>query len=143
MRMRQLGKGHSVIFFAPGEVDRRIRSLIPNGTASDGRVRVLDVVRWAIHETCGDIGYHLPFWALQGLDHHNRFAAYEEYRSGRNLGVLKKAWLQPESQTLEEMYWTASRESRKIYAGINSIPSLRERIELLGVMKAVNTRVWV
>jgi hypothetical protein len=27
MRMRQLGKGHSVMFFAPGEVDRRIRSL--------------------------------------------------------------------------------------------------------------------
>jgi len=39
------------------------------------------------------------------------------------------------------MYWTASRESRKIYADINSIPSLRERIELLGVMKAVNTRM--
>jgi hypothetical protein len=139
--MRQLGKGHSVMFFAPGEVDRRIRSLIPNGMASGGRVHVLDVVRWAMHETCGDIGYHLPFWALQGLDHHKRFAAYEEYRSGRNLGVLRNTWLQSESQNLEEMYWTASRESRKIYADINSIPSLRERIELLGVMKAVNSRM--
>jgi hypothetical protein len=27
--MRQLGKGQSVMFFAPGEVDRRIRGLIP------------------------------------------------------------------------------------------------------------------
>jgi hypothetical protein len=129
------------MFFAPGEVDRRIRSLIPNGMAPDGCVHVLDVVRWAMHETCGDIGYHLPFWALQGLDHHKRFAAYEEYRSGRNSGVLKEAWLQSESQTLEEMYWSASRESRKIYAEIKSIPSLRERVELLGVMKAVNARM--
>ena len=32
MRMRQLGKGHSVMFFAPGEVDCRIRGLIPDGT---------------------------------------------------------------------------------------------------------------
>jgi hypothetical protein len=31
MRMRQLGKGQSVAFFAPGEVDRRIRDLIPTG----------------------------------------------------------------------------------------------------------------
>jgi hypothetical protein len=29
--MRQLGKGQSVAFFAPGEVDRRIRDLIPTG----------------------------------------------------------------------------------------------------------------
>jgi hypothetical protein len=141
MRMRQLGKGHSVMFFAPGEVDRRIRSLIPNGMASGSRVRVLDVVRWAMHETCGDIGYHLPFWALQGLDHHKRFVAYEEYRSGRDAGVLRNTWLQSESQTLEEMYWIVPRESRKIYAGINTIPSLRERIELLGVMKPVNARM--
>ena len=141
MRMRQLGKAHSVMFFAPGEVDHRIRSLSPNGTASDGRVHVLDVVRWAIHETCGDIGYHLPFWGLQGLDHNKRFAAYEAYRSGRNLRVLRSAWLQFESQTLEEMYWIAPRESRKIFAEIKSIPSLRERIELLGVMKAVNARM--
>ncbi|KAH9981617.1 hypothetical protein BJV77DRAFT_1146252 [Russula vinacea] len=28
MRMRQLGKGHSVMFFAPGEVDRSIRNRI-------------------------------------------------------------------------------------------------------------------
>jgi hypothetical protein len=139
--MRQLGKGHSVMFFAQGEVDRRILSLIPNGIAPGGRVHVLDVVRWAMHETCGDIGYHLPFWALQGLDHHKRFAAYEEYRSSRNPGALKSAWLQSESQTLEKMYWSATRESCKVYAEIKSIPSLRERIELLGVMKAVNARM--
>ena len=37
--MRQLGKGHSVMFFAPGEVDRRIRSLIPTETAPGYRIQ--------------------------------------------------------------------------------------------------------
>ena len=32
--MRQLGKGHSVMFFALAAVDHRIRGLIPSGEAS-------------------------------------------------------------------------------------------------------------
>ena len=67
--MRHLGKGHSVTFFAPGprEVDHSIRSLMPGGMAPSNRVGVLDVVRWAIHETCEDICHSLPYWAQQGL----------------------------------------------------------------------------
>jgi len=87
MRMRQLGKGQSVMFFAPGEVDRRIRSLIPSGMVSVDRIRVLDILRWAMHETCADVRHHLPYWAQQGVDHHKRFAAYEEHSSTGNLGV--------------------------------------------------------
>ena len=139
MRMRQLGKGHSVMFFAPGEVDRRIRSRIPEGVASDGRVRVLDVLRWAMLETCEDIRHHLPYWAQQGLDHHTRFTAYKRYRSTGDMSVLQVAWLQPESRTLEEMYWAmpGAAVSPEMY----SIPSLRERIELLGVTRLVDVRV--
>ena len=139
--MRQLGKGHSVMFFAPGEVDRRIRSLIPGGMASGGRIRVLDVLRWAMHETCEDICHHLPYWAQQGLDHHKRFAAYNEYSSTRNSEVLRNAWLQPESRTLEEMYLVAPGASTSTSAEINSIPSLSERIERLGVTKSVDVRM--
>jgi hypothetical protein len=139
MRMRQLGKGHSVMFFAPGEVDRRIRSRIPSGEASDGRVRVLDVLRWAMQETCEDISHHLPYWAQQGLDHHKRLTAYEEHRSTGDLDVLRNAWLQPESRTLEEWYWVTpgAAMSPKMYG----IPSLRERIERLGVTQLVDARV--
>ena len=86
--MRQLGKGHSVMFFAPGEVDRRIRSLIPGGIAPDTRVQVMDIIRWAIHETCEEIRQYLPYWVHQGLDHHKRFAAYTEYSSSGDLEVL-------------------------------------------------------
>ena len=141
MRMRQLGKGHSVMFFAPGEVDRRIRSLIPSGIASGGRIRVLDVLRWAMHETCEDIRHCLPYWAQQGLDHHKRFAAYKEYSSTGNSEVLRNAWLQPESRTLEEMYLVAPGASTSMGPEINNITSLSERIKLLGVTKLVDVRI--
>ena len=139
MRMRQLGKGHSVMFFAPGEVDRRIRSRIPNREAFDGRVRVLDVLRWAMQETCEDIRHHLPYWAQQGLDHHKRFTAYKRHISTGNVKVLRNAWLQPESRTLEEMYWATP--GAAVSPEMYGIPSVRERIELLGVTRLVDVRV--
>ncbi|KAI0290847.1 hypothetical protein B0F90DRAFT_1913825 [Multifurca ochricompacta] len=139
MRMRQLGKGHSVMFFAPGEVDRRIRSLIPNGRAFGSRIRVLDVVRWAMYETCEDIRHHLPHWAGQGLDHHKRFKAYKQYKSSGNVKVLKNAWLQPESRTLEETYDTVS--STGINPEINDIPAIGERVKHLGAMDFVDVRM--
>jgi hypothetical protein len=137
--MRQLGKGHSVMFFAPGEVDRHIRSLLPRETTSGDRIRALDVLRWAMHETCEDIRHHLPQWAQQGLDHHKRFAAYNEHRSTEVLEVLKNAWLQRESRTLEEMYNATPGDttSPELY----SIPSLRERIERLGMTKVTDVRM--
>jgi len=141
MRMRQLGKGHSVMFFAPGEVDRRIRSLIPDGIAPGIRVRVLDVIRWAIHETCEEIRHYLPYWAHQGLDHHKRFAAYEEYTSSGDVEDLRSAWQQPDSQTLEEMYWISAVTKMTRSQDIYSIPSLSERIERLGATKLVDVRM--
>jgi hypothetical protein len=137
--MRQLGKGHSVMFFAPGEVDRRIRNCIPRRVASDGRIQVIDVLRWAMQETCEDIRRHLPYWALQGLDHHKRYAAYTVHRSTEDLKVLKNAWLQRESRTLEEMYWVMP--GAAMSPEINSIPSLNERIKQLGVTRLVDVRI--
>jgi len=137
--MRQLGKGHSVMFFAPREVDHRIRILMPSGVDPNNRVGVLDVVRWAIHETCEDICHSLPYWAQQGLDHQKRFAAYEEYRTSGDLTVVRNAWLQSESRTLEEMYWITS--GLQLRSEINSVPSLRERMERFGVTRLINARV--
>ena len=140
--MRQLGKGQSVAFFAPGEVDRRIRGLIPIGQESKNGVRVIDILRWAMHETCRDIGHHLPHWAQQGVDHNRRFSAYKQYNSTGNLGALKNSWLQRESQTLEEMYEPAS---KTLVAGlspeISGIPPLRERLERLGVTQLIDVRM--
>src|SRR6266404_1177162 len=137
MRMRQLGKGQSVMFFAPGEVDRRIRSLIPRGKETENGVRVIDVVRWAIHETCWDISHHLPQWAQQGVDHHRRFSAYKKYDLAGNLENLRKSWLQPESKSLEEMYKPVSSKEQgtRLWADVKSIPPLRRRLKYLGITK--------
>ena len=159
--MRQLGKGHSVMFFAPGEVDRRIRGLVSNGRASGGSIHAIDVLRWAMDETCEDIRHHLPFWAHQGLDHHKRFAAYISRGTPRGLEVLRGAWLQRDSRTLEEMYSGATadvdgsqkkkkKKKKKRYSvascasvnpEINSAPSLNQRIEQLGITKLIDVRI--
>ena len=107
--------------------------------APSNRVGVLDVVRWAIHETCEDICHSLPHWAQQGLDHQKRFAAYEEYRTSGDLTVLRDAWLQPESQPLEELYWTTS--GSQLRSEINSVPVLRERMERFGVTRLIGARM--
>ncbi|KAH9164496.1 hypothetical protein EDB89DRAFT_2077996 [Lactarius sanguifluus] len=133
MRMRQLGKGQSVMFFAPGEVDRRIRGLIPRGQESEDGIRVIDILRWAMNETCADIAHHLPHWAQQGVDHHRRFSAYKQYCSTDDLTVLEDAWLQPESRTLEEMYDPVlNAHDAGLYQETEDIPSLRDRLDLLG-----------
>jgi len=137
--MRQLGKGHSVMFFAPRAIDHRIRDLVPRGMTSEGRIRVLDVVRWAIYQTCEDIYYHLPYWAHQGLDHHKRFAAYERYTSTGELSVLQNAWLQSESRTLEEMFWITSGAQTR--PEIDNVSSISQRMERLGITKLVDIRI--
>ena len=137
--MRQLGKGHSVMFFAPGEVDRRIRGLIPNGLAAEDRISVVDVLRWAMHETCEDIHHHLPFWAQQGLDHHKRFVAYQTHTTTKNVKVLRTAWLQRESRTLEEMYLPTALAG--IDPEIRSVASLNKRIKRCGITKLADGRV--
>jgi hypothetical protein len=137
MRMRQLGKGQSVMFFAPGEVDRRIRNLIPSDRGSCRRIQVLDILRWTMHETCEDIRHHLPHWAEQGFDHHQRFSAYKLYGSTRKQKDLRTTWLQPESRTLEQMYDPVS---DKQGTGA-SIPALIERMERLGVTNLLDVRM--
>ncbi|KAH9046987.1 hypothetical protein EDB83DRAFT_2227401 [Lactarius deliciosus] len=142
MRMRQLGKGQSVMFFAPGEVDRRIRDLIPRGQKSEDGIRVIDILRWVMHETCEDIAHHLPHWAQQGVDHHRRFSAYKQYRSTSDLTALKGAWLQRESRTLEEMYDPVSgAQNAGLYRETEDMPSLRDRLDLLGVTQLADVRM--
>jgi hypothetical protein len=141
--MRQLGKGQSVMFFAPGEVDCRIRGLIPTGEeSSEGGICVIDILRWAMHETCEDITRNLPHWAQQGLDHGDRFSAYKRYLSSGDVTILKSAWLQPESRTLEEMYDPVLKaQGAGLYQQVKGVPSLHERLKLLGVTQLTDVRM--
>ena len=53
MRMRKLGHSHSIMFFAPLEVDRNIRSVANKGPLDE--TDTMDIVQWAIRETCNNI----------------------------------------------------------------------------------------
>ncbi|KAG8952386.1 hypothetical protein FRC03_012169, partial [Tulasnella sp. 419] len=50
MRMRKLGRGHSVMFFAPCEVDRRVR--LAAKLHDDSPVEVKDILLWTMLESC-------------------------------------------------------------------------------------------
>ncbi|KAF8270965.1 hypothetical protein EI94DRAFT_1698461 [Lactarius quietus] len=125
-----------------GEVDRRIRGFIPQGQESENGVHAIDILRWAMHETCRDISHHLSHWAEQGVDHHRRSSAYKQYCLTGDLGALRNSWLQHESKTLEKMYEPVSSPQGTVFSReINGIPALRERLEQLGVTRLIDVRM--
>ncbi|KAG1853154.1 hypothetical protein DFJ58DRAFT_883928 [Suillus subalutaceus] len=102
MRMRKLGNGHSVMFFAPTEVDRGIRSATQKADTDD--VDVADILHWAMLETCLDIQMRASHWVQQGSDFNIRHSAWAELsRTPTSISTLKTAWLQPEERSLEDM----------------------------------------
>ncbi|KAG1750378.1 uncharacterized protein EDB91DRAFT_1303342 [Suillus paluster] len=103
MRMRKLGNGHSVMFFAPTEVDRGIRSATQKADA-DG-VNVVDILHWAMLETCLDIEIRRSHWVQQRSEFNARNSAWAQFsRTPTSISTLKTAWLQPEECSLEDMY---------------------------------------
>ncbi|KAG1812365.1 hypothetical protein EV424DRAFT_1491608 [Suillus variegatus] len=104
MRMRKLGNGHSVMFFAPMEVDRSIRSATQK--ADTDRVDVADILHWAMLETCLDIEIRAFHWVHQGSDFNARRSAWAQFSRAptTSISTLKTAWLQPEERSLEDMY---------------------------------------
>ncbi|KAF9235920.1 hypothetical protein BU15DRAFT_89398 [Melanogaster broomeanus] len=129
MRLRKLGHGHSVMFFAPLEVDRNIRSLVSKDTSD--HINVTDILQWAIRETCNDIVQRVSHWAQQGMDHASRYSAWSRFCSN-NLTPeqVSTAWLQPEAKSLVDRY-----SPRKSGSSITlTIPEIRQRCLDLGVL---------
>src|SRR6266404_5924907 len=79
MRMRRLGRGQTGMFSALGEVNRRSRALI---LESANGVRVIDILRWAMHETgwgifCIRRKKHLRFKS-SGEQHNQKRTYFDE-----------------------------------------------------------------
>lgn len=126
--MRKLGNGHSVMFFAPIEVDRSIRSAARKSDADS--VDVADILHWAMLETCTDIQMRASHWIQQGLDFKMRHSAWNKLSSSpASISTLKTAWLQPEERTLEDMYAPCSSpQPLRIFD-----PEIEKKREELGV----------
>ncbi|KAB5592331.1 kinase-(PK-like) protein [Ceratobasidium theobromae] len=141
MRMRKLGHGQSVMFAAPPEIDRQIRSASPNlkTLGSETRVEVVDVLRWAMLETCKDLGHHVAHWAQQGIDYRRRAEAEQKYEETKNILHLKEDWVLPESRSLEHLYGFPDKKCSSEHSGFSKetleFAGLRERLRLLGIAK--------
>ncbi|KAG2078006.1 hypothetical protein BDR04DRAFT_1087703 [Suillus decipiens] len=103
MCMRKLGHGHSVMFFAPPEIDRSIRAV--NNKQADEEIHVSDILVWAMTETCSDIQHRASQWLQHGVDYQSRHSAWSSFLSGNITPTeLAHSWLQPEAKHLEELY---------------------------------------
>ena len=101
--MRKLGLGHSIMFFAPPEVDRRIRSVTNKGSLD--LINTTDILYWAIRETWDNIHWWAPHWVQQGIEHASRYTAWSSFCGNRlTLKELLDKWVQPEAKRLEELY---------------------------------------
>lgn len=134
MRMRQLGHGQSITFFAPIEVDRAIRETIGQ-SATTYEIQTSDIITWALGETCADIRHHIPHWVQQGLDYRRRLNSEVQYRksSPPEASILQKGWLTPESRPLEELYGLRC-DNQSLMDEACKRPDLRKRLKNLGVL---------
>ncbi|KAF9235912.1 hypothetical protein BU15DRAFT_77519 [Melanogaster broomeanus] len=128
MRMRKLGHGHSVIFFAPWEVDQAIRLCSEDNT---DKIDVADILRWTILETCNDIRHRAPQWAQQGEDHASRYDAWSSYCSDECTSEqVAGVWRQPEAKSLENLYAPAQSGGPVDYRN----PQIQRRLSDLGIL---------
>lgn len=142
MRMRRLGYsgGQSVMFYAPPEVDRRIRT--SQGIEQTQDVRVIDALSWVMGETCAHIEHHIPHWIEQGVDYNRRSAANQAFASvtGADVERLRESWLQPAARSLEDMYGVAS-GSQSLIRAASAFPTIQQRLEFLGVTQVRDARM--
>ncbi|KAA8563866.1 hypothetical protein EYC84_011881 [Monilinia fructicola] len=97
MRMRKLGKGQSVIFCAPKEIQRKILECT-HMTQSD-QIEVKHVLLWSIKNTLKNVHKCVLPWAIQGKRHYERLQALNA-----SPGIIPDSVQEPEAQTLEERY---------------------------------------
>lgn len=127
--MRKLGHGQSVMFCAPVEVDRQIRSTRDSNPLDPAPVTVSDVLIWVMFRTCSEIARHIPQWVQQGIDYENRRKGDIDFSRDSDVELLRKAWLQPATQTLEEMYGCNNHSINNV----NISSDMRKHLEMLGV----------
>ncbi|KAF5986478.1 hypothetical protein FCOIX_1537 [Fusarium coicis] len=103
MRMRKLGKGQSVEFCVPWEIEQKIIRSNPQGKASRREIAICDVLSWVITETCLDLRKAIPLWLNQGV----RFSRQQVFWSGKPRDAASQwaeQFLEEEAQTLDQRY---------------------------------------
>ncbi|KAF3921376.1 hypothetical protein ABW20_dc0108928 [Dactylellina cionopaga] len=100
MRMRKLGKGHSIVFCAPPDIESQILSI------SNGKTKVenVEVLKWALRETCKQTKKNAELWVAQGINYTLRSTAQEYYRKSKDWRMLRRHLFEAEQQSLQQLY---------------------------------------
>ena len=129
MWMWKLGHGHSLMFFVPLEIDRRIHTVVSKGPLDI--IDTLDILQWTIHETCDDIQQQAHHWAQQGINQQGRYNAWSKFCANElTPEQLSMEWLQPEVKSLMGLYAPQDTSNPTAF----TIPEIRERCVSLGII---------
>ncbi|EJT76895.1 hypothetical protein GGTG_06809 [Gaeumannomyces tritici R3-111a-1] len=107
MRMRKLGKGQSITFCVPQEIETKILQR----TGKDS-IEVMDVLEWSIHETFADIQRSIPLWAVQGRRYAHQKSICSQADSGLITQDLANKLLEDEAQTIDDLYRPGERVAK-------------------------------
>ncbi|KAK2608816.1 hypothetical protein QQS21_002673 [Conoideocrella luteorostrata] len=105
MRMRELGKGQSVTFCVPHEIENRIREFQELTLEED--ISALHVVLWTIEQTFAETSRLMPNWARQGGRHEREAELWDRARSGNTINMTKdlaKQFREDAVLTIEAQY---------------------------------------
>ena len=78
--MRKLGKGQSVEFCVPWEIEQKIALLKSQKESKSREVTIPDVLNWVISETCLDLRKAIPLWLNQGVRFSRQQSFWSDYR---------------------------------------------------------------
>ncbi|KAH9845920.1 Protein of unknown function (DUF3645) [Teratosphaeria destructans] len=113
MRLRKLGKGQSVVFCIPEEIQTKILKATSKAVVSD--IGVVDVLAWSISETHAETRRNMPLWAVQGERFVRNEKLWKAAQNSKGETVLNKThaskFLEDEAQRLEHRYRPRHTES--------------------------------
>ena len=117
MRLRQLGKGHSLLFVAPPEVHSdiiRVSRCTNPSTPDPSRMDGYHVIQWALEQSCLQIERNRSLWALQGLNFYTRVAIMDQFQKScsstnqqatpAKLQEAASNFIEMEHQSLNDLY---------------------------------------
>ncbi|KAK7031583.1 hypothetical protein R3P38DRAFT_3507220, partial [Favolaschia claudopus] len=131
MRMRRLGKDHSLLFFAPREICDKITTA--TGAQPD-RINSEHVLLWTMKETCEQIKENGSLWANQGTNFDQRHTAMREYdQSLRSYSSAVDVLRERESRTLEELYGLTETKDSGVKPSSELEHQIREKCKELGI----------
>lgn len=143
--MRNLGHGQSVMFVAPPEIDLQIRTAAAQQHGPARQVDTLDVLRWAMLETCKDLQHNVSHWARQGIEYQQRAEAQQRYDAKKDVSTLKSGWMTREARSLQEMYGVKPPAGTGKNSGFTqqafNDPNLQERLLILGIQELDDTNM--